>query len=286
MSDSRPEVVRTVAALRARVAGWRQAGASVGLVPTMGALHDGHLALVRRSLAECDRTIVTIFVNPTQFGPDEDLDTYPRTEAEDLRKLAALGVDLAFVPAVEEMYPEGFATRVSVAGLTEGLCGAGRPVHFTGVATVVTKLFNQAQADRAYFGEKDYQQLLVVRRMVRDLDIPIEIVAVTTVRDADGLALSSRNAYLSPGQRAAAPALNRVLREVARRVAAGEPSAAAIEWGRAELLAAGFDRIDYLEVCDAFTLEPVERFAPNRPARAFAAAFLGETRLIDNVPVE
>jgi pantoate--beta-alanine ligase len=283
MSDNRPEVVRTVAAMRHRVGGWRRAGGSVGVVPTMGALHDGHLALVRRARAECDRVIVTIFVNPTQFGENEDLTSYPRQEASDLAKLTELETDLVFAPDAAEMYPGGFATKVNVEGISEGLCGGGRPTHFSGVATVVSKLFIQAGADRAYFGEKDYQQLQIVRRMARDLDIPIEIIGVETVREADGLAMSSRNAHLTPDQRRVAASLYRVMRAVAARLAAGDPTVAAVAEGRAELEGAAFDRVEYLELCDAETLAPVTTLA--RSARLFVAAYLGQTRLIDNIPV-
>ncbi len=277
-------VMRTVADLRRAVAAWRAAGQTVGLVPTMGALHAGHLALVRRAQADCDRTIVTLFVNPTQFGAGEDFAAYPRDEAEDGTKLAAVGADLLFAPEVAEMYPDGFATTVTVAGLTDGLCGPARPGHFAGVATVVTKLLLQSLPDAAYFGEKDYQQLLVIRRLARDLDIPVRIEGVPTVRDADGLALSSRNRYLSAGERAAAVALPMILRHVAERLA--DPTrVVADETARARdaLLQAGFTRIDYVEVCDAETLEPLAHVT--RPARVLAAAWLGSTRLIDNMPV-
>ena len=283
MPDAKPEVVRTIAAMRQRVLTWRMAGLSVGVVPTMGALHDGHLALARAAIAQCDRSIVTIFVNPTQFAAHEDLSAYPRGEASDLAKLSSVGVDLAFVPDVSEMYPEGFATSVQVSGLTDVLCGASRPVHFGGVATVVSKLFNQAGAQRAYFGEKDFQQLQVVRRMARDLDIPIEVVGVPTVREPDGLAMSSRNVYLSGEQRTKAPILYRVIRQVARAVAGGVGATDATKAGRQELEAARFGRVDYLEVRDAETLGLIEH--PERPARVFVAAHLGDTRLIDNVPV-
>lgn len=283
MTSKMPIVARSVAAMRHDVERWKKNGETVGVVPTMGALHDGHLSLVRTALAECDRVIVTIFVNPTQFGENEDLDAYPRGEAKDLEKLSELKADMAFLPDASEMYPDGFATSVRVAGLTEIMCGSGRPVHFGGVATVVSKLFNQSRADRAYFGEKDYQQFLVVSRMARDLDIPIEVVPVPTVREPDGLAMSSRNVYLSPEHRAKAPALHRVLSALAGRVAGGEGTTAAIAWGMDELEKAGFERIEYLEVRDAATLDPVED--NNRPARAFVAVHLGETRLIDNVAV-
>ena len=261
----------------------RSRGQTVGFVPTMGALHDGHLALVKAAQRDCRRVIVTIFVNPTQFAAEEDLDAYPRGEAADLAKLQALGADLAFLPGVDQMYPDGFATNVRVEGLTEVLCGLERPVHFGGVATVVSKLFNQSKADRAYFGEKDYQQFLVVRRMVRDLDIPIEVVPVPTVRESDGLAMSSRNVYLSKEQRAVAPALYKVLSGMATRMAQGETASAAITWGRAALDSAGFDRIEYLEVRDAETLAPID--GATRNARVFVATHMGETRLIDNLAV-
>jgi pantoate--beta-alanine ligase len=274
-----------VADLRAVVAAWRDEGMSVGLIPTMGALHEGHLALARTAKAECDRAVASIFVNPTQFGPSEDLDRYPRREAEDAAALAALGVELIFAPSVDEMYPEGFVTTVSVAGVAERLEGAHRPGHFAGVTTVVSKLLIQARADRAYFGEKDYQQLRVVTRMARDLDIATTIVGVPTVREPDGLALSSRNEYLSPEQRAVAPALNRALVETAAAVAAGDEAGKAAAAAEAALIAAGFDAVDYVAVADAETLEPIETMA-GRPARVLAAAFLGKTRLIDNVPVK
>lgn len=284
MSEPKPIVARTIAAMREHVALWKADGDLVAVVPTMGALHDGHLALVKAAQRDCRRVIVTIFVNPTQFAVDEDLEAYPRGEAADLEKLRALGVDLAFVPDGAQMYPDGFATKVRVEGLTEVLCGLGRPVHFGGVATVVSKLFNQSQADRAYFGEKDYQQFLVVRRMARDLDIPIEVVPVPTVREPDGLAMSSRNVYLSTEQRAVAPKLYQVLGGMAARMKDGEDATAATDWGRAVLDGAGFDRIEYLEVRDADTLAPIDGAVRN--ARIFVAAHMGETRLIDNVAVE
>ena len=287
MGRALPRRVATVVALRAEVARWRAAGdGSVGVVPTMGYLHDGHMALVAAARADCARVIVTIFVNPAQFGPDEDLAIYPRDLEGDLAKLAAAGVDTAFVPDAGEMYPPDFATTVSVAGLADGLCGAARPGHFSGVATVVCKLFLQCGADRAWFGEKDYQQLKVVERMARDLDIPTEVVAAPTVRETDGLAVSSRNVRLTGAQRAVAPALARALSETAAAVAGGGAVADAEARGRAALAAAGFDRIDYLECRDAETLEPVARIAPGgAPARVFGAAWLGEVRLIDNLPV-
>ena len=277
------EVVRDVASLRAKVREWRRQDETVGLIPTMGALHDGHLALVKAALDSCDHAVTTIFVNPTQFAPNEDFEAYPRDEADDLFKLQALSADVVFVPPVEEMYADGFSTSVAVSGLTEGLCGATRPNFFGGVATVVSKLLLQALPDKAFFGEKDYQQLQVVTRMARDLDIPVEIVGVPTVREADGLAMSSRNWYLSPEERAAAPALYKVLCDIAAKLSAGQTSAAAIAEGRTVLEAAGFGAIDYIEVCDASSLEPLE--TADRPARVLAAAHLGRTRLIDNVAV-
>jgi len=277
--------IRRVSELRVLVAGWRKADHTVGLVPTMGALHEGHLALVRQAKADCRRVIVTLFVNPTQFGPNEDLAAYPRNEAADRDKVAALGADALFAPGVEEMYGPDAATTVSVAGLTEHLCGPFRPGHFAGVATVVTKLLLQSLPDAAYFGEKDFQQLQVIRRLARDLDIPVRIVGVPTVRDADGLALSSRNAYLSAEERKAASAMPRMLTAIAGHLAQHPDDVAGqVAWGREALRAAGFGRIDYVEACDSETLQPVSRVSG--PARVFAAAWLGRTRLIDNMPVQ
>jgi len=279
------KTVRTVADLRAAVAAWRDERLSVGLIPTMGALHEGHLALARTAKEQCDRAVASIFVNPTQFGPTEDLDRYPRREEADAAALAELGVELIFAPSVEEMYPQGFVTTVSVAGVADRLEGAHRPGHFAGVTTVVSKLLIQAGADCAYFGEKDYQQLRVVTRMARDLNIPTTIVGVPTVREPDGLALSSRNEYLDPKQRKIAPTLNRAIVETASAVAAGTPASKAIAEAEALLIRSGFDAVDYVAVADAETLEPIETMA-GRPARVLAAAFLGKTRLIDNVPVK
>ncbi len=275
-------IFRTVAALRAQVAVWRGQGLRVALVPTMGALHDGHLTLVRQGLKKADRVVASVFVNPTQFGPNEDFAAYPRREAEDAALLAGAGASGLYAPSVTEMYPSGFATTISVAGVSEGLCGTVRPGHFAGVATVVTKLLLQAGPDLALFGEKDYQQLQVIRRVVRDLDLPVQIEGVPTVREADGLALSSRNAYLTPEQRAIAPALHGVLTALAERLAAGETAAVLTAWGRDQLLAAGFDSVDYLEVRAAEGLAPLER--RSEPARILVAARLGKARLIDNIP--
>jgi pantoate--beta-alanine ligase len=278
------EIVRTIADLRRHISVWRQAGEPVGLVPTMGALHVGHLALVRAAQAECERVVATIFVNPKQFAPSEDLDSYPRREAADLAMLRSAGVALVFMPRTAEIYPPGFATTVRVAGLTDCLCGAHRPGHFDGVATVVTKLLLQSLPDNAYFGEKDYQQLLVVRRLARDLDIPVRIVGVPTVREPDGLALSSRNAYLSPAERRIAPNLARVLRRIAAALAAQPGTVASeIAQGRADLESAGLS-VEYLEIREADTLAPVTATITG-PARVFAAVHLGRTRLIDNFPI-
>ncbi len=285
-SHASPPVARTAADLARRVAGWREAGETVALVPTMGAIHDGHLALVAAAGQDCRRVVTSLFVNPTQFGAGEDLAAYPTDEAADARLLAGAGVDLLYAPTVEEMYPQGFTTAVTVTGaLTEGLCGAHRPTHFAGVATVVAKLLAQCAPDAAWFGEKDYQQLLVVRRLARDLDLDVRIEAVATVRDADGLAVSSRNAYLSAAERRIAPVLYRTLSAMAARLSGGRAAAAdEIARGTAELLDAGFAAVDYVALCDAETLAPVGRV--HRPARVLAAAHLARTRLIDNVAVE
>ena len=278
------DIARTIVDLRSHIAGWRKSAERVGLVPTMGALHEGHLALVQAARAECERVVTSIFVNPTQFGPNEDLAAYPRREAADLAMLRSAGVDLVFMPATAEIYPPGFATTVRVAGLTDCLCGAHRPGHFDGVATVVTKLLLQSLPDAAYFGEKDYQQLLVVRRLARDLDIPVRIAGVPTVREADGLALSSRNAYLSPAERRIAPNLARVLRRIAAALAAQPGTVASeIAQGRADLESAGL-AVEYLEIREADTLAPVTATVTG-PARVFAAVHLGRTRLIDNFPI-
>ncbi len=279
------ETVRTVAELRTRVGGWRRAGERVGLCPTMGALHEGHLSLLARAREAAPRLVATIFVNPTQFGPGEDFAAYPRDEARDAAMLARAGCDLLFAPPPAEMYPPGFATEVRVRGLTDVLCGATRPGHFDGVAQVVTKLLNQAQADVAVFGEKDWQQLAVIRRLARDLDIPTEILGAPTLRESDGLAMSSRNRYLSPAEREIAPALARALREAAEAIAAGAAPGPACAAARDRVLAAGFASVDYLEARHGEDLSLVEAAPPARPARVFAAARLGRARLIDNIAV-
>ena len=283
MAAFRTRVVRSIPALRDTVARWRRNGESVGLVPTMGALHAGHLELVRQSRAQCDRTVASIFVNPAQFNPDEDLDRYPRQEEEDLSGLSRERADLAFIPVADDIYPEGFATAVHVGRVTTGMEGTVRIGHFDGVATVVCKLFMQCRPDRAYFGEKDYQQFITIQRMVRDLDMELTVVPVPTVREADGLALSSRNAYLSAAQRRIAATLNRILHETAKAIAGGRAIDAATAAARQELLDAGFDAVDYVECRAAADLAVLETL--DRPARVLATARLGPTRLLDNVPV-
>jgi pantoate--beta-alanine ligase len=282
MSGSLP-TVRTVAELRRVVDAWQRAGERVALVPTMGALHRGHLALVERGRALCPRVVASLFVNPTQFGPNEDFSRYPRDEAKDAALLAGVGCDLLYAPDVAEMYPEGFATTVDPGPIAARQCGPFRPGHFAGVATVVTKLLLQSRAGVALFGEKDFQQLQVIRGVARDLDIPAAIEGVPTVRETNGLALSSRNVYLTPEQRAVAPTLYRTLRETARRIEAGDGVAAATADGLETLRRAGFTSIDYLDVADAETLGPLPRL--DRPGRILAAVWLGKTRLIDNIAV-
>ena len=277
------QTVRDLEGLRDAVASFRADGATIALVPTMGALHAGHMALIEAARRPGTKVIASIFVNPKQFGPNEDLARYPRREAADARLLADHGCDLLWAPPVEVMYPEGFATNISVGGVSEGFDGAARPGHFDGVATVVTKLFNQTGADVAYFGEKDFQQLAVIRRFVADLDMDIEIVGVPTQRDDDGLALSSRNIYLDEEQRAKATALPRALGVAARSIARGDDPEDAMAEARAALVAAGFE-VDYVALTDAETL--AESPAADRPRRLLAAARMGATRLIDNIAVE
>ena len=271
-------------ALRAAVAALKADGKPLALVPTMGALHDGHMALVTEAKRHGRHVVVSIFVNPKQFGPAEDLDAYPRREAKDAAMLAAAGVDLLWLPPVEVMYPAGFATNVSVSGVREGLDGAARPGHFDGVATVVTKLFNQVRPDVAIFGEKDYQQLAVIRQANSDLDIGIDIIGLPTQRAEDGLALSSRNAYLSDAERKAALALPRALGEAKRLMEKGESVESATAKAMIILENSGFGPIDYVALCDAATLAPMTVL--DRPARLLGAAKLGTTRLIDNIAVE
>ena len=276
-------IIRTKADLRALTESWRRAGESIGVVPTMGALHAGHLSLVAAACAATDRVIVTLFVNPRQFNSPEDLAKYPRTEESDAEKLAPFAVDVLYVPDGAQMYPEGFATTVSVSGVSEGLCGGTRPGHFDGVATVVAKLLLQTDADQAFFGEKDYQQLQVVRRLAEDLDLTTEIVGCPTIRDADGLALSSRNVRLGNEARATAPCLVRMLESTANVIAHGGNVEQSLELARKDLLAAGFDTIDYFELRSDPDLQLMNTL--DRPARLFVAASLDGVRLIDNWPL-
>ena len=278
--------VKTVLELRAAVARARGEGKRIAFVPTMGNLHEGHVALVEKAGQRADFVVASIFVNPLQFGPNEDLAKYPRTLVADQEKLVAAGCQLLFHPDVEEMYPHGQEgqTRVSVPGVSEGLCGGSRPGHFEGVATVVTKLFNMVQPDLAVFGEKDFQQLAVIRTLVRDLNMPIQIIGEPTVRAEDGLALSSRNGYLSAEQRAAAPALYRTLQQLASAIRDGNRDfAQLIETGQASLVSAGF-RPDYLEIREATSLRPAQ--ASDTQLVILGAAFMGTTRLIDNLAFE
>jgi len=280
----KPEIVTTIRELRARVGAWRGAGERIGLVPTMGALHEGHLSLVRTTGSVCGKVVVSIFVNPAQFAPHEDFDRYPSNLDGDAAKLATTGkADLIFAPKVAEMYPQGFATKVEVGGPSAGLESDFRPHFFGGVATVVSKLLIAAMPDYAIFGEKDYQQLLVIRRMTRDLGLPIEIPGGAIVREADGLAMSSRNAYLKPEERKIAGRLNLVLKDVATRLRHGDGIETAEQFGKSDLLEAGFHSVDYVAVRDAETLAPITSLA--RPARVLAAAKIGSTRLIDNMAV-
>ena len=274
--------------LRTAVASWRKGGETIALVPTMGALHDGHLALVRAAREHADRVVVSIFVNPTQFGPNEDLDAYPRTLEADTRLLEAEGVDALWAPDAGEMYPDGFATSIAVDGVSADFCGSSRPGHFAGVATVVCKLFNQVRPDVALFGEKDWQQLAVIRRMARDLDLVLPaadaIIGVPTVREEDGLALSSRNRYLDDAQREQAAILPRAMRQAVARIEAGAPVGAALRDLEHKLLEGGFGKVDYAALADAASLERIDALS-GRPARLLVAAHIGSTRLIDNMAV-
>jgi pantoate--beta-alanine ligase len=279
------QIIRELGALRDAVRALRDAGQRIALVPTMGALHAGHIALVEEGLRRADAVVTSIFVNPMQFAPHEDMDRYPRRERADAQLLEKASAAILWAPSVEEMYPQGFATTVSVSGVSEVLDGAARPGHFDGVATVVLKLFQQVKPDVALFGEKDWQQLAVVRRMAADLDLDIEIAGVPTVRDDQGLALSSRNAYLDEEELASARTLPRALGEAAAAIGRGEPVAGALTAAVARLAEAGFDPIDYVSLRDAETLAPIETL-DERPARLLAAARMGNARLIDNLPVD
>lgn len=276
-------IYRTVADLRGVVRGWKAAGDLVGVVPTMGALHDGHLSLARRARGECERVITTIFVNPKQFNNPDDLKKYPRTEEADARLLATVPVDAIFAPGPDEVYPDGYATTVSVAGVSEPLEGRMRPGHFDGVATVVTKLFGMTMADRGYFGQKDWQQLQVVQKLVADLNIPVHVVGCETVREADGLAMSSRNVRLTAAGRDRAGVLYAALTAAAADIRAGQSDRMAIREAAEAVRGAGFDRVEYIELRDAATLLPSDD--PARPRRMLAAAWLDGVRLIDNIPV-
>jgi pantoate--beta-alanine ligase len=282
MSKQAP-IARTFEELRSTVAKWRKSGETVSLVPTMGSIHGGHLSLVTTGKQHASRAVASIFVNPTQFGPKEDFKRYPRDEKGDVDKLTAAGVDLVYAPSVEEMYPKGSSTSVKVLNLSDDLCGGARPQHFEGVATIVTKLLMQAAPDIAVFGEKDYQQLIVIKSLIRDLFIPVEIIGSPIVREEDGLAMSSRNVYLSPSERKTATVLHQVLSKIASDLAEGRGCDDASGSGRFKLEAAGF-RVNYVAIRDAETLDPLA--GPVRgPARVLAAAYLGATRLIDNIAV-
>jgi pantoate--beta-alanine ligase len=283
MAGSTPLRLETVMDVRAQTAQWQREALRWALVPTMGALHEGHVSLVRLAATHADRVIVSIFVNPRQFGPSEDFSLYPRPIEQDARLLAAAGCHALFLPQPEEIYPPGYQTRVVVPELAQGLCGAARPGHFEGVATVVTKLLNIAQPHVAIFGEKDFQQLLVIRRLARDLNVPAQIIGAPLMRDADGLALSSRNAYLSAAERGIALALPRSLAQARDAIVGGADVGGIIAGLQASLLAAGFDSVDYVALCDEETLQPVDTMSG--PARLLAAGRVGKTRLIDNLAV-
>ncbi|QCB56568.1 pantoate--beta-alanine ligase [Sphingopyxis sp. PAMC25046] len=277
------QIIRDIAMLHRAVTALKQGGKSVALVPTMGSLHDGHLSLVRMGRRVADHAIVSIFVNPTQFGPNEDFDAYPRDEARDAALLVEEGTSLLWAPDVATMYPGGHSTHIEVAELGADYCGAARPGHFDGVATVVAKLFNQVRPDVAIFGEKDWQQLAIIRRMARDLDFGIDILGAPIARDADGLAMSSRNVYLSDAQRAAAPAFPAALNAAAQAIAGGADVAETLAKAEAAIVGGGFESVDYVALADADSLERLSVF--RKPARLLAAARIGKTRLIDNLPV-
>jgi pantoate--beta-alanine ligase len=277
------QIIRTVSELRAAVSAYRKQGKLIAFVPTMGALHAGHLALIEFARKHADVVVSSIFVNPKQFGPNEDYQTYPRQEEVDCEKLASKNVEIAYLPDAKSMFPQGFSTKISVEGIKEGLCGASRPGFFDGVALVVSKLLIQVMPDVAVFGEKDYQQLLVVTQMAKDLDLPIEIKGAPIVREQDGLAMSSRNVYLNAEERQIAPAIFQTLLSVAEKLQhSPEAVESALTWGKEQLTSKGF-RVDYMELRDAVTLKPLDRL--HSPARLLVAAFLGKCRLIDNIAV-
>ena len=284
LGDTTLEVVRTIAELRQHTSRWRIAGQTIGLIPTMGALHNGHLSLIKLAQGKCDRVIATIFVNPRQFLPNEDFDEYPRNEESDIQKLIEMGVDLLFAPKAPEMYQPDASTTVVISKLTDCLCATSRPGFFDGVGTVVTKLLIQALPDLAIFGEKDYQQLLVIKRLTRDLDIPVEIIGAPTIREADGLAVSSRNVFLSQTNRETASKVFEILKKTATAIALGNDVLVACEEARSELILAGFSKIDYFEARHSETLELIQNFENN--GRLFAAVWLGSTRLIDNLEIK
>lgn len=277
------QIIRRLSDLPAALLPWRKAEQKTALVPTMGALHEGHLALIDAAKAEADRVVASIFVNPMQFGPNEDLDRYPRREVEDAELLQGRGCDLLWMPTADQIYPPGFATTISVSGVSERWDGAARPGHFAGVATVVAKLFTAVRPDLAFFGEKDFQQLAVIRRMEADLGLGVSVRGIPTVRDDDGLALSSRNAYLTADERARALALPHSLEQARTAILGGKPVELVLDEAKRKLAEAGFGRIDYLALVDSATLEPLN--SPSGEMRLIAAAVLGTTRLIDNIRV-
>ena len=277
------DIVRTVTELRGRVGAWRKENQSVALIPTMGSLHAGHLSLMQLGREQCNKVIATIFVNPLQFSPSEDFETYPREENDDVRKLIDEDVDLLFAPDVKEMYQTGATTTINVGGLTDSLCAVSRPGFFDGVATVVTKLLLQALPDVAIFGEKDYQQLLVIKRLVTDLDIPVKIIGGPTIREIDGLALSSRNVYLDPKSRSIAPAIYNILNRYASAISKGNDIEKCLKLAKKDIQDAGFGKIDYLDLRNEQTLQRCT--TKEQPSRLFAAVWLGSTRLIDNISV-
>ena len=278
------EVVRTIADLRQRISSWRVEGQTVSLVPTMGALHDGHLSLIKIAQEKCDRVVASIFVNPKQFLPNEDFEKYPRNEDSDIEKLVELGADLLFSPNASEMYRPDASTAVVISQLTDCLCATSRPGFFDGVGTVVTKLLIQTLPDIAIFGEKDYQQLLIIKRLARDLDIPTKIIGAPTIREIDGLAVSSRNVYLSPTHRETAPSIFKVLKTTATAIALGDDASLAAQKAHDDLVLAGFSKIEYFEARHSETLEPIKD--TRNPGRLFAAVWLGSTRLIDNLEIK
>ena len=281
--SSKFQIVRTISELRSKISYWRKKELSIGLVPTMGALHDGHFSLVKRSINTTDKTVATLFVNPKQFGQNDDLTIYPRDEVRDIAALEAQGVDLLFIPSLEEMYPVDFVTEISVPVIGDVIEGVFRPGFFVGVATVVAKLLIQSLPDKAFFGKKDLQQLYVVKKMVIDLDIPVEIIGCPIVREPDGLALSSRNVYLSADERTRAVELYKVLNEISERAMNGEQIPILVEKAEKRLIGSGFTKVDYLAVCNTHNFKEINSLEPS--TYVLGAAWLGETRLIDNIQI-